>query len=118
MPARSLNDPFPGAQDMFFTIDRDGKHLAGGDVRTERGAAFVWEVATGKELRRFQFKYAPFMAAAFAPDGKTVALARAGGVFVFGLDRTAPPAPHRAAPGEKDPPGGSGGAAVPDGPGR
>jgi WD40 repeat protein len=98
----------------FLAFSRDGKYLAGGDVRTERGAAFVWEVATGKELRRFQFKYTPFMAAAFAPDGKTVALATAGGVFVFGLDRSAPPATRRAAPGEKDPPGRSGGAPVPD----
>jgi WD40 repeat protein len=56
----------------------DGKTLAGG---TARGTSFLWELATGKERRRFAATYTrpgrpgDAVTVAFAPDGKTLATA-------------------------------------------
>ncbi len=53
----------------------DGKRLAAGGYDSEGGTYFgrIWEVATGKELRRFANGPAALRTLAFAPDGATLA---------------------------------------------
>jgi RNA polymerase sigma factor (sigma-70 family) len=53
----------------------DGQLLAGGGYDSEGGTYFgrLWEVATGKELRRFSCGKGGIRTLAFAPDGKTLA---------------------------------------------
>jgi RNA polymerase sigma factor (sigma-70 family) len=53
----------------------DGKRLAAGGYDSTGGKYFgrIWEVATGKELRRFDNDRAALRTLAFSPDGKTIA---------------------------------------------
>ena len=54
----------------------DGKVLAGGGYDFEKGGSYfarLWEVATGKELRRFVNGRSGIRALAFSPDGKILA---------------------------------------------
>ncbi|HWE39912.1 MAG TPA: sigma-70 family RNA polymerase sigma factor [Isosphaeraceae bacterium] len=70
----------------------DGKTLAtGGDDASPRGedspsetaSTRLWDVATGKETRRFAFKGLDVRAVAFAPDGKALAAAVNDGTIRF-----------------------------------
>src|SRR5262249_42667946 len=61
---------------LFLGFSADGKTLAYGlwpypDQRPAEGAAVVWDVAAGKELRRIE--ETP-LGGALSPDGKTLAL--------------------------------------------
>jgi WD40 repeat protein len=64
----------PGGAD-FVAFSPDGRTLASGG--SGKSAVYLWEVATGKELRRFVGGEDDVLTAAFAPDGKL--LATAGG---------------------------------------
>ncbi|MCI0463450.1 MAG: WD40 repeat domain-containing protein [Gemmataceae bacterium] len=62
----------------------DGKLVAAG---TDNGTGsakevFVWDAATGKELRRFRHPTSVFVVA-LAPDGRTLAVAGRGGVIIL-----------------------------------
>src|SRR6185369_4762975 len=59
-------------------FSRDGKQLI---TTSFDGTVFLWDTATGKQLRSLKGHDGPVYQAAFAPDGKTVATA--------GEDRTA-----------------------------
>ncbi len=56
-------------------ISPDGKLMAAGGSESENGGYFarLWEIDTGKELRRFMTGPSGIRALAFSPDGKTVA---------------------------------------------
>ncbi|HEX3150436.1 MAG TPA: sigma-70 family RNA polymerase sigma factor [Gemmataceae bacterium] len=53
----------------------DGKHMAAGGYDSDKNGYFtrLWEVATGKELRRLTHSDGGLRTVAFSPDGKTVA---------------------------------------------
>jgi RNA polymerase sigma factor (sigma-70 family) len=59
----------------------DGTRMAAGGYESEKGVYFarLWEVATGKELRRLRYGNDVFRTIAFSPDGKTVAVGGDGG---------------------------------------
>jgi RNA polymerase sigma factor (sigma-70 family) len=59
----------------------DGKHMAAGGYDSDKSKYFtrLWEVATGKELRRLTHGEGGLRTIAFAPDGKTVAGGGDGG---------------------------------------
>jgi RNA polymerase sigma factor (sigma-70 family) len=64
----------------YFAFAPDGRTLVTGTPATlplldERGGACLWDVATGKELRRFGGPEDWFGAVAFSPDGRTLATA-------------------------------------------
>jgi RNA polymerase sigma factor (sigma-70 family) len=73
---------FPHKHWLFAAaFSPDGKVLAAGGYDHEGGPYFgrLWEVATGKELRRFVSGKGGLRTLAFAPDGKTLAGGCGGG---------------------------------------
>jgi WD40 repeat protein len=65
-----------GGAGTAIAFSPDGKLLLSGG---ERGTLRLWEVATGRELRRIPVQEKQVHAVAFAPDGKTVAAVGAEG---------------------------------------
>ena len=59
----------------------DGKHLVGGGYDSEKNVYFarLWEVESGKELRRLPFGNGGIRSVAYSPDGATVAIGGDGG---------------------------------------
>jgi WD40 repeat protein len=59
----------------------DGKHLVGGGYDSEKNVYFarMWDVETGKELRRLPFGNGGIRCVAYAPDGATIAIGGDGG---------------------------------------
>src|SRR5262249_39269018 len=58
-----------GGDILFIAFSPDGKTLASAG----RGGLRLWDVATGKEIRRFEGHRAEVYCVAFSPDGKTLA---------------------------------------------
>src|SRR5262249_52043180 len=58
--------PLPLASLNSVTFSPDGILLASGD---EVGTVRLWEVGSGKELRRFEYQRTAVWSVAFAPDG-------------------------------------------------
>jgi WD40 repeat protein len=78
-PATGKALPFPVVRPAphCFAFCPDGAQLAGGDDNLVR----VWDVATGKELKRIEWTGKAAYAVAFSPDGKTLtAVSRDGRV--------------------------------------
>ena len=59
-----------GSQVQFLLFAPDGKTLASASAD---GTIFVWETATGKELRQFKGRPYGSSSIVFSPDGKTLA---------------------------------------------
>jgi RNA polymerase sigma factor (sigma-70 family) len=72
----SVKRTFPHQAVVFAgAVSPDGRFLAGGGWDNEKGAHFVrlWELATGKELRRFPTGGGGTRCLAFSPDGTILA---------------------------------------------
>jgi WD40 repeat protein len=67
---------FPHDGAVFACVfSPDGKRMAAGGYESEKGVYFarMWDVATGKELRRFTAGDGSLRSLAFSPDGATLA---------------------------------------------
>jgi WD40 repeat protein len=85
---RRMNGVELTAQCLAFSPD--GKYLAVGN--TQRLAVQLFEMATGKEVRRFR-SWPSVMAVAFSPDGKRLAAARSvGTVSIWDVETGKPTA--------------------------
>ena len=79
--------PSDFSQVLAIAFSPDGKLMASGGYANDKGNYFarLWDVETGKELRRFMHgeKGYGIRSLAFSPDGKTLAtLGTQGGVFL------------------------------------
>jgi RNA polymerase sigma factor (sigma-70 family) len=75
--ARDMNHPVVRerrSSSWGIAFSPDGRLLASG---TEEGTAFLWEVATGRERRRFEGHTGMVTRLAFSPDGRVLASASA-----------------------------------------
>jgi RNA polymerase sigma factor (sigma-70 family) len=83
-------DRRPQREATFAVFSPDGKTLAAGGPQERRAGAkaetrpvYLWDVASGKEVRRLPGHEGSLCSAAFAPDGKTLAAATQEGTVRF-----------------------------------
>jgi RNA polymerase sigma factor (sigma-70 family) len=83
-------DRRPQHEATFAVFAPDGKTLAAGGPQERRAGAkaetrpvYLWDVATGREVRRLPGHEGSLCSAAFAPDGKLLAAATQEGVVRF-----------------------------------
>jgi WD40 repeat protein len=73
--AGKLVQQFKGRKHSCLAFSPDGKLLAAGDASDQStpGIVIIWDVTTGKELRRFQGHGDEIHAVVFSPDGQRLA---------------------------------------------
>ncbi len=77
-----------GARVFGIAFDATGRRLATTDAN---GVLFIWEVDTGRILRRESVGAAMFRAVVFAEDGRHVVTGTHSGLIVYDLEGNAPP---------------------------